>query len=136
MAATSWNTPDAINEAGDIVGFSGTDPADIDGNFTHAFLKRRNHAMQDLGVLPGDISSTATGMNLSVRSSATRTMRRAFRAVVWQNGVPVELSPLAPDFAGSLVLATTSTTSVRLPGRGIDPDTGAIVAFLATPVRH
>jgi hypothetical protein len=48
----------------------------------------------------------------------------------------IELSTLAPDFAGSLVLATDVNDFGQITGRGIDPDTGAIIAFLATPVRH
>lgn len=137
LGAESWNTPTAINEGGDIVGFSGTDPADLDGNFTHAFLKRHNHAMQDLGVLAGDISSTAAGINAWGQIVGySNDAAGHFRAVLWQNGTMVELASLAPEFAGSLVLATDINDFGQISGRGIDPDTGAIVAFLATPVGH
>ena len=135
LGGTSWNTPTAINEAGDVVGFSGTDPADIDGNFTHAFLKRRNHTMQDLGVLPGDISSTATSINLFGQVVGySNDAAGHLRAVVWQNGVPVDLGSLAPDFEGSLVLANDVNDFGVIAGRGLDAS-GAIVAFVATPVR-
>jgi len=135
LGGTSWNTPTAINEAGDVVGFSGTDPADIDGNFTHAFLKRRNHTMQDLGVLPGDISSTATSINLFGQVVGySNDAAGHIHAVVWQNGVPVDLGSLAPDFDGSLVLANDVNDFGVIAGRGLDAS-GAIVAFVATPVR-
>lgn len=135
LGGTAWNTPTAINEAGDIVGFAGTDPADADGNFTHAFLKRRNHAMQDLGVLPGDISSTATAINL-VGQVVGYSNDAAFntRAVVWQNGMPVDLGSLAPDFDGTLVLANDVNDFGVIAGRGLDAS-GRIIAFIATPVR-
>jgi len=137
LGGDSWNTPDAINERGDIAGFAGTDPADIDGNFTHAFLKRRNQPMQDLGVLPGDISSTAAGMNnLGQIVGYSNDAAGHLRTVLWQNGTMIELSSLAPDFTGSLVLATDINDFGQITGRGIDPDTGAIIAFLATPVRR
>jgi probable HAF family extracellular repeat protein len=135
LGGTSWNTPTAINEAGDIVGFAGTDPDDIDGNFTHAFVKRRHQSMQDLGVLTGDISSTATAINLVGQVVGySNDASGHIRAVVWQNGTPIELGSLAPDFDGSLVLANDINDFGVIVGRGLD-DTGAIVAFVATPAR-
>lgn len=135
LGGTSWNTPTAISETGDIVGFAGTDAADIDGNFTHAFLKRRNHAMQDLGVLPGDISSTATAINLFGEIVGySNDAAGATRAVVWQDGVPVDLGSLAPEFDGSLVLANDVNDFGVIAGRGLDAN-GVIVAFVATPTR-
>ena len=137
LGGTAWNTPQALNEAGDVVGFAGTDPADIDGNFTHAFLKRRHHPMEDLGVLPGDVSSTATGINGAGQvvgySSDAQTNARA---VLWQDGVMLPLSELAPEFTGTLALATDIDDFGRIVGRGTDPATGATVAFVATPDRN
>jgi len=130
-----WNTPAAINQRGDIVGFAGTVADDLDGNFTHAFLKPRNGAMRDLGVLNGDISSAATGINewgQVVGYSNDET--GAFRAFLWQNGTMTDLKSLAPDFAGNLVLATDINNFGQISGRGTHPDTGEIVAFVATPV--
>ena len=134
LGGDAWNTPTAINEAGDIVGFAGTDPADADGNFTHAFLKRRNHTMQDLGVLPGDISSTATAINrFGEVVGYSNDAAGHIRAVVWQDGVPVDLGPLAPEFDGALVLANDVNDFGVIAGRGLDAS-GTIVAFIATPV--
>src|SRR5262249_8200254 len=36
-----WNTPMSINDRGDIVGFAGTDPNDLDGNLLRAFIWTR-----------------------------------------------------------------------------------------------
>ena len=135
IGAELWNTPGAINQRGDVVGFAGTDPEDIDGNFTHAFLKPRNGVIRDLGTLPGDISSTATGINewgqvVGYSNDAAGRLR----AFLWQDGAMVELSSLAPEFAGDLVLATDINNFGQIVGRGKDPDTGAIIAFVATPV--
>jgi probable HAF family extracellular repeat protein len=130
-----WNTPGAINERGDIAGFAGTRIGDVDATYTHAFLKLRNRPMQDLGVLPGDISSTGTGINLRGQvvgySNDEAGVTRAF---LWQNGEMMDLASLAPDFAGELVLANDIDDFGRIAGRGIDPATGNIVAFVAAPV--
>ncbi len=131
-----WNTPGAINERGDIAGFAGTRIGDVDATYTHAFLKLRNRPMQDLGVLPGDISSTGTGINFRGQVVGySNDEAGATRAFLWQNGEMMDLKELAPDFTGQLVLANDIDDFGRIAGRGIDPVTGDIVAFVATPVR-
>jgi probable HAF family extracellular repeat protein len=60
LGALYWNTPTAINEQGDIVGFAGA-PNDPDGNFLQAFIWTARHGMQRLGFLPGDVHSEAYG---------------------------------------------------------------------------
>jgi probable HAF family extracellular repeat protein len=136
IGGDSWNTPGAINERGDVIGFAGTEIGDIDGNFTHAFLKLRNRPMQDLGTLPGDVASTGTGINargdVVGYSSDVSGVTRAF---LWRNGTMMDLASLAPDFAGQLVLANDIDDFGRIAGRGVDPVTGDIVAFVATPAR-
>ena len=130
-----WNTPGAVNERGDIVGFAATLPGDLTSDSTHAFLKLRNQPMRDLGTLPGDVGSTGTGINF--RGQVVGYSNDAaghFRAFLWQDGEMMDLASLAPDFAGSLVLANDIDDFGRIAGRGIDPATGAIVAFVATPV--
>jgi probable HAF family extracellular repeat protein len=130
-----WNTPGAINENGDIVGFAATEPGDVNADRTHAFLKLRNRPMRDLGTLPGDVSSTGTGINnlgqvvgYSVDASGHP------RAFLWQDGQMMDLAPLAPEFTGQLVLANDINDFGQIAGRGIDPVTHAIIAFVATPV--
>ena len=134
LGGDSWNTAGAINENGDIVGFSGTRPGDLDGTYTHAFLKRRFGTMQDLGVLAaGDISSTATSINRWGQVVGYSNDEATTRAFLWQNGTMVSLASLAPEFTGTLVLANDINDFGQIVGRGTDPVTGAIAAFLATP---
>ena len=131
-----WNTPGAINENGDVVGFAATTPDDVAGDFTHAFVKLRNRPMQDLGVLyPEDTNSTATGINLRRQVVGYSNHGNVTRAFLWQDGRMMDLKTLAPDFRGQLVLANDIDDFGRIVGRGTDPDTGASIAFLATPVR-
>jgi probable HAF family extracellular repeat protein len=130
-----WNTPGAINERGDVTGFAGTRIGDVDATYTHAFLKLRNRRIEDLGTLPGDISSTGTGINLRGQVVGySNDESGATRAFLWQNGTMWDLNELAQDFDGELVLANDIDDLGRIAGRGIDPVTGNVVAFVATPV--
>ena len=59
LGGVANNFPFAINNRGDIAGVS-----DVTGDTTsHAFLWTKENGMQDLGTLPGDISSVVLGMN-------------------------------------------------------------------------
>ena len=46
-----WNTPTAINQRGDVVGFAG-DPAFVEGNILHAFMWTRDDGIRLLKPLP------------------------------------------------------------------------------------
>lgn len=130
-----WNTPMAINQRGDIAGFAGTQSDDLDGNFTHAFLKTRESSIQDLGVLAGDVSSTATGINEHRQVVGySNDADGNFRAFIWQNGTMTALKDLAPDYAGDLVLAEDINDAGMITGRARDPVTRELLAFVAMPV--
>src|SRR4030095_3114686 len=47
-----WNTPTAINQHGDVVGFAG-DPTDVDGNILHAFIWTKDNGIKVLKPLRG-----------------------------------------------------------------------------------
>src|SRR5262249_14288652 len=58
-----WNTPDAINDQGVVVGFTNV-TADPANPVFHAFVWTRESGREkDLGVLPGDVNSEATSIN-------------------------------------------------------------------------
>jgi len=66
LGGQGWNTPMAINSSGAVVGFSDL-PGDVSGgvltpNF-QSFLWTREGGIVNLGVLPGDALSEATGIN-------------------------------------------------------------------------
>ena len=42
-----WNTPTAINQRGDVVGFAG-DPAFVEGDILHAFMWTREDGIRHL----------------------------------------------------------------------------------------
>jgi probable HAF family extracellular repeat protein len=135
LGGVAWNTPMAINERGDVVGFANAS-ATVGGGFdAHAFLWTRRHGMRDLGTLPGDAFSQALGIN-DRREIVGTSCDADFncRAVVWREGVTTNLNTLVePGYDGTLVSANDVNESGRITGQALDHATGALVGFVAQP---
>ncbi|MGB9475117.1 MAG: hypothetical protein WCE87_08615, partial [Candidatus Udaeobacter sp.] len=106
LGALFWNTPTAINQHGDIVGFAGA-PNDPDGNFLQAFIWTTQRGMQPLGFLPGDVHSEAYGINERRQVvGLSCDANGSCRAFIWENGVMQDLNDLKqPDFSVRLETA-------------------------------
>ena len=133
-----WNTPMAINERGDIVGFVGTDPNDLDGNFLHAFIWTRQGGFQEIAPLPlpGHVYAQANGINSRgqvVGYSCTLNFGAECRAFYWEDGVLKNLKDLAPGFTGEFINAQDINDAGEITGRALDPATGTIRPFVAVP---
>jgi probable HAF family extracellular repeat protein len=133
-----WNTPMAINQHGDIVGFAGTDPDDLDGNLLHAFIWTRTGGIKEIAPLPlpGHVNNQASGINEQgqvVGSSCDADFD--CRAFLWENSVMKNLNDLiAPGFNGVLLSAQDINDAGEITGRAFDPATGKRRAFVAVPV--
>ena len=57
LGAQWWNTPTAINQRGDVVGFAG-DPAFVEGDILHAFMWTRDDGIRHLKPLKGPYTRT------------------------------------------------------------------------------
>ena len=137
-----WNTPTAINQHGDVVGFAG-DPAFVEGNVLHAFIWTKDNGIKVLkplrGRTPQHVDSEAYGINeagqvVGVSCAANQT---DCRAVIWDHGVyPTDLND--PDLKGSypgfLASAKDINNKGEITGRGVDT-TGSLIAYLAVPVQ-
>src|SRR6266581_2262642 len=107
-----WNTPTAINQHGDIVGFAG-DPADVEGNsILHAFIWTRDNGIQALrplrGRVPQHVDSEAYGINEAgqVVGVSCDAEQNDCRAVIWDHGVyPTDLNDLKGDSSAFLASA-------------------------------
>ena len=138
--AAWWNTPTAINQHGDIVGFAG-DPAFVEGDVLHAFMWTREDGLRPLkplkGRTPQHVDSEAYGINerrqvVGVSCDAQQT---DCRAVVWdQSAYPTDLNDLKGDYSAFLALAKDINDKEEITGRAVDPTTGALIAYLAAPV--
>jgi probable HAF family extracellular repeat protein len=139
--APLWNTPTAINQRGDVVGFAG-DPAFVDGDILHAFMWTREDGIRQLKPLrnrtPEHVDSEAYGINEArqiVGVSCDADLVDC-RAVIWDHGnTPKDLNDLkAPGYSAVLTSAKDINNKGEITGRATDPVTGVLTAYLAVPV--
>jgi probable HAF family extracellular repeat protein len=139
LGAEWWNTPTAINQRGDVVGFDG-DPAFVEGDILHAFIWTRHDGIRPLLPLPGrvpeHVDSEAYGIN-ELRQVVGVSCDANFvdcRAVVWDHGaVPTDLNDLkAPGYSARLESAKDINDWGEITGRAIDAN-GVRTAYLAVP---
>jgi probable HAF family extracellular repeat protein len=102
-----------------------------------AFLWIRGQGIRNLGAVPGDLTSQATGINdwrqVVGQSCDVNDNCRGF---LWQNGEMRDLQDLAPGYDGVITTANDIDDFGRITGQAFDPDSGQFFAFLATPVRN
>lgn len=136
LTAPFWNTPTAISNRGDVVGFAG-DTSDPTANITHAFIWTRDAGMQLLNPAADD-NSTATGIN------AKRQVVGYFAAAdgtlhgfVWDRDHGMrDLNDLKqPGYTAVIALANDITDDGVITGRTATvAATGTRSAFVATPL--
>ena len=128
----------AVNDQGQIVG----EVLRPDGATDYAVLWQ-NGEITNLGTLPGDFGSLASGISSDGKVVVGSTWDSEFNwshAFIYQNGVMTDLNTLLP--ASSNLYATMAN---KINDRGqisgmatviSGPETGNIHAFLATPVHQ
>jgi len=138
-----WNTPTAINQRGDVVGFAG-DPAFVEGEILHAFMWTKEDGIRKLKPLqnrtPEHVDSEAYGINEArqvVGVSCDADLLDC-RAVIWDHGnTPRDLNDLkAPGYSAILASAKDINNAGQITGRAVDPNTGVLTAYLAVPIGH
>src|SRR6266436_1716630 len=142
LGAQWWNTPTAINQHGDVVGFAG-DPAFVEGNPLHAFIWTKDNGIKALkplrGRVPQHVDSEAYGINEAQQVVGVPCDADQFdcRAVIWDHGVyPTDLNDLkAPGYSAQLASAKDINNKGEIKGRAVDPNTGVLTAYLAVPVQ-
>jgi probable HAF family extracellular repeat protein len=134
-----WNTPTAINQRGDVVGFAG-DPAFVEGDIVHAFMWTREDGIRHLKPLPRrtppHVDSEAYGIN-EARQVVGVSCDANFvdcRAVVWDHGnTPTDLNDVKGTFVPRLESAKDINDNGKITGRAIDPTTSVRTSYLAVP---
>ena len=133
-----WNTPTAINQRGDVVGFAG-DPAFVEGDIVHAFMWTREDGIRQLKPLPRrtppHVDSEAYGIN-EARQVVGISCDADFvdcRAVIWNHGnTPTDLNDLKGSYTPRLENAKDINDNGEITGRAIDAN-GVRTAYLAVP---
>ncbi len=127
----------ALNERGDVVGFSNVSKADGANFNARAFLWTRGRGIQDLGTLPGDSLSQALGINeqrqiVGISCTAGFASCRAF---LWERGVMMDLNDHVPDdYADHLYTANDINNLGQITGYTVKAGTEDSLAFLALPL--
>ena len=137
LGAEWWNTPTAINQRGDIVGFAG-DPAFVDGDILHAFMWTREDGIRHLKPLkhrtPEHVDSEAYGIN-EARQVVGVSCDADFvdcHAVIWDHGnTPTDLNDLKGGFPKRLETAKDINDKGEITGRTFDANVRT--PYLAAP---
>src|SRR5436309_8468380 len=138
LGAEWWNTPTAINQRGDIVGFAG-DPAFVEGDIVHAFMWTKEDGIRQLKPLPRrtppHVDSEAYGIN-EARQVVGISCDADFVdccAVVWNHGnTPTDLNDFRGSYGARLESAKDINDNGEITGRAIDT-AGVRTAYLAEP---
>jgi probable HAF family extracellular repeat protein len=140
LGVKAWNTPNMINQRGDIVGFApipDDNPADdLDNPTLRGFVKLRGQPIRNLGTLnDAGVSSTAKSIN-EWRQVVGQSCDAAgeCRAFLWRDGVMTDFNLLVDDQEDLLTIANDIDNFGRVTGQGFDNESSTFFAFVATPV--
>jgi probable HAF family extracellular repeat protein len=133
LGGAAWNTPAAINNRGEVAGFSDLPGDDPDHPNFHAFRWTGKGGIEDLGTLSGDRLSLAYGINERSQVVGQSIGRSGSRAFLWENGVMVDLNALVPPGSPLLIYANDVNDEGRIVGQAYDQSTGEFFSFIAVP---
>jgi probable HAF family extracellular repeat protein len=134
IGGNAWNTPTAINNQGTIVGFANTAPGTA--RVYEAFIWTKAGGMKSLGKIPGDLRSTANGINEKGDKivGLSRGGPHLFRAILWENTKLTDMNSLTVPGSPFLLLAGDIDQQGHIVGEAFDPNTAESPGFMATPV--
>jgi probable HAF family extracellular repeat protein len=117
----------AVNNKGQVAGTSAAA-----GGISHAFVWDRG-TLRDLGTLPGDVASEARAINVNgdVVGRSGGAGFSTSRAVLWQEGLMVDLNSLISASGWTLSSATGTNDVRQIVGVGLH--NGQVRAFLLSP---
>ena len=134
LGGDGWNTPMALNEWGDVVGFANA-PGNPASNFVPLpFLWTRSGGIQPLKLLDGDDNGQALGINAWRQVVGVSCAGGDCRGVLWQGDKVYDLgSRVISGLNGTITNAGDIDDLGRIGGQFVDATTGATTAFRATP---
>jgi uncharacterized membrane protein len=132
IGGDAWNTPTAINNQGTVAGFANRLPG-IARTF-EAFIWTQEGGMRSLGKLPGDLRTSAFGINENNQIvGQTRGGPHLFYGFIW-DGVMKDLNSLTEPGSLFLLYANDITNTGVIVGQALDPNTGEAPAYIGIPI--
>ena len=137
----AWNTPTAINNHGQVVGFGNQQGSSATEFNPIGFYWTKGRGIQPVPPIGTDGNSWVWGINsygVAVgQSFASPTSLPAGEAFIYENGIATDLNTLIQaDSSLQLWLANDINDAGEIVGFAEDTNTGAIVVFLAVPVEN
>ena len=131
----AWNTPTAINNRSQVVGFANLPDTQAGAFNPVAFLWTQEGGIQKLLPFGEDTNDWAWGINAQGQVVGQSFGASSARAFLYQGGVMTDLNTLIqPGSSLYLVLANDINDSGEIVGYATDTNSNATVAFLAVPV--
>lgn len=132
----AWNTPVAINNHGQVVGFANTSGDENAPLNPTAFIWTKTSGMQPIEPVSGDTNDIAFDINENGEVVGQSYGANDVRAFLYENGVATDLNTLVVqgDPNLSLILAQGINGSGEITGTAVDMTSGLEVGFLAVPV--
>jgi probable HAF family extracellular repeat protein len=135
LGGDTWNTPSAINERGEVVGFASSPGDDPDRPRLKAFYWNKNQGIQEIKPLDGHATSRAWGINGMGQVVGTSCPATGpCHAYLWQDGKLTNLND-ATDKASDdhLDSAQDINDFGQITGRVTNLTTGARNAYVLVP---
>jgi probable HAF family extracellular repeat protein len=133
----AWNTPTALNNRGQVVGFGNQQGSPANSFNPIGFFWEKEHGIQPIPPIGDDKQSWAWGINErgQVVGQSFNLNTGAARAFLYERGELTDLNTLIqPNSSLQLLLANDINDEGEIVGFALDTNTNATVAFLAVPV--
>jgi probable HAF family extracellular repeat protein len=130
----AWNTPTALNNRGQVVGFANLAGTPSGAFNPVAFLWSKEHHIRKLLPIGTDSNSWAWGINGKAQVVGQSFGASDARAFLYEDGLMTDLNSLIqPNSSLYLLLANDINDRGEIVGYAMDTNTGSTVAFLAVP---
>ncbi|HVI09239.1 MAG TPA: hypothetical protein VND65_13200 [Candidatus Binatia bacterium] len=133
----AWNTPTALNNRSQVVGFGNQKGSSASEFNPIAFYWDQQHGIRSINPLDGDTNNLAWGINSQglIVGQSYNANTGAARAFIFAGGQATDMNTLIqPNSSLQLQLANDANDAGEIVGFAVDTNTNTTVAFLAVPV--